>query len=295
MSIRLGINPLTWSNDDMSALGADIPLETCLSQAAAAGYAGVELGHKFPRQADRLGPLLAAHGLVLVSGWYSLRLLERDVGDEWAAMQGHLGLLKTLGCDVMVCAEVSRCVHSDSGAALSQRPTMKPAEFEQFAARLDALAVRMREAGMRLAYHHHMGTVIQTEAEIDQLMTRCGRQVELLLDTGHLLFAGGDPVAVAERHASRIAHVHCKDIRPTVLQRNLNRDASFLGAVLQGVFTVPGDGCIDYPAVFAPLREVGYAGWLVVEAEQDPAVADPVTYANLGYRYLAEKTRDWPG
>jgi inosose dehydratase len=144
----------------------------------------------------------------------------------------------------------------------------------------------MRARGMRLAYHHHMGTVIQSEAEIDALMAACQPQVELLLDTGHLSFAGGDPVRAARNHAARIAHVHCKDIRPDVLRRTRNADSSFLEAVLQGVFTVPGDGCIDYEAVFAPLREVKYKGWLVVEAEQDPAIADPVTYATKGFETL---------
>ena len=286
MSVRIGINPLTWSNDDLPALGADIPLETCLREAAAAGYAGVELGHKFPRSPAQLGPLLKAHGLELVSGWYSMRLLAREAAAEFEAMQPHLHLLRSLGSSVMVCAEVTECIHSDPQAPLSQRPVLAAAAFRSLAARMTELGAMMRDAGMRLAYHHHMGTVIQTEAEIDSLMSCCGVEVELLLDTGHLRFAGGNPEAVAARHARRIAHVHCKDIRPGVLERNLNRDASFLEAVLQGVFTVPGDGCIDYAAVFAPLRQAGYSGWLVVEAEQDPAVADPLTYATLGYRHL---------
>ncbi len=284
---RIGINPLTWSNDDLPALGAEIPLETCLAQAAAAGYAGVELGHKFPRQAAVLGPLLERHGLALASGWYSLRLLERSPEAELAAMQPHLELLAALGCEVMVCAEVTGCVHGDRSARLSARPRLSPAAFERFAHDLSALAARMRERGMRLAYHHHMGTVIETEAEVDALMAATGPEVELLLDTGHLRFAGGNPAAAAARHADRIAHVHCKDIREAVLARCLNGGTSFLEAVLQGVFTVPGDGCIDFAAVLAPLRAHGYAGWVVVEAEQDPAIADPVTHATLGYRTLS--------
>jgi len=286
MNVRIGINPLTWSNDDLPALGADIPLETCLSEAAAAGYAGVELGHKFPRQAQILGPILAQHGLALVSGWYSMRLLERDAEAEFAAMQSHFDLLSALGSKVMVCAEVTGCVHSDINSCLSGRPQLPKNAFDTLASRLSELAKRMRECGMRLAYHHHMGTVVQSEAEIDTLMESCTPEVELLLDTGHLTFAGGDPVRVATRYASRIAHVHCKDIRPDVLRRVLNRDTSFLEAVLQGVFTVPGDGSIDYDKVFVPLRKSNYAGWLVVEAEQDPAIADPVTYATKGYATL---------
>jgi inosose dehydratase len=160
------------------------------------------------------------------------------------------------------------------------------AEWPQFAARLEELGAMLQDAGLTLAYHHHMGTVVQTEDEVDRLMDSCDDSVSLLLDTGHLTFAGGDPVRAAERHAGRIAHVHCKDIRPAVLQRCLNRDSSFLDAVLDGVFTVPGDGCVEYPAVLAPLARAGYGGWLVVEAEQDPSVAPSAHYASLGYRNL---------
>lgn len=290
MSIRIGINPLTWSNDDMPALGADIPLETCLAEAAAAGYEGVELGHKFPRRAEVLGPLLERHGLALVSGWYSLRLLERDAREELAAMRPHLELLRNLGSGVMVCAEVTGCIHGDPALRLSRRPRLAVGDFERFAARLAELARLMRGEDMRCAYHHHMGTVVQSEEEVDALMACCPPEVELLLDTGHLLYAGGDPERAARRHAARIAHLHCKDIRPDVLRHATNGDTSFLEAVLRGVFTVPGDGCIDFDAVYAPLREVGYDGWIVVEAEQDPAIADPVTYATLGYRTLNRLT-----
>ena len=287
MNVSLGINPLTWSNDDLPALGRDIPLETCLREAAECGYAGVELGHKFPRKPEVLGPLLDRHGLTLVSGWYSLHLLERDADAEFEAMRPHLELLSSLGSRVMVCCEVTGCVHGDFDVRLSARPQLSSGAFGAFTRRLSELAKRMQDNGMRLAYHHHMGTVIQTEAEVDALMSACPPAVELLLDTGHLLFAGGDPKRAADHHARHIAHVHCKDIRPDVLRRAHNRDASFLEAVLQGVFTVPGDGCIDFAAVLEPLRAQAYHGWFVVEAEQDPAVADPVTYAGIGYRHLS--------
>lgn len=287
MKVRIGINPLTWSNDDLPALGRDLPLETCLRQAAECGYAGVELGHKFPRNPEVLGPLLDRHGLALVSGWYSLRLLERDADAEFEAMRPHFELLSSLGSNVMVCCEVSGCVHGDMDVRLTARPQLSSAAFDTFAKRLSALARRMEDSGMRLAYHHHMGTVIQTEAEVDALMNACEPAVELLLDTGHLLFAGGDPSRAAGNYAKRLAHVHCKDIRPDVLERVLNADTSFLEAVLQGVFTVPGDGCIDYDAVFEPLRSADYEGWLVIEAEQDPTIADPVTCATLGYDTLS--------
>jgi inosose dehydratase len=159
-------------------------------------------------------------------------------------------------------------------------------DWPRFTARLDELGARLRDAGLGLSYHHHMGTVVQTEDEVDRLMERCGASVGLLLDTGHLTFAGGDPVRAAMRHGARITHVHCKDVRRHVLERSLNRDCSFLDAVLDCVFTVPGDGCVDYPAVLAALERANYRGWLVVEAEQDPSVAPSAHYANLGYGNL---------
>jgi inosose dehydratase len=292
MKVRLGINPLTWSNDDLPSLGAENSLETCLTEARAAGYEGVELGNKFPRQAATLRPILQAHGLDLVSGWYSGRLLERDPEAEWNAMRAHFELLHALGCKVMVFAEVSRCTHGDQRAPISQRPHLPKAEWQPFGARLTQLAERMQREGLRMAYHHHMGTVVQSAEDIDQLMMNTGDAVGLLLDTGHLTYAGGDPAQAAARHAKRIVHVHCKDVRREVLERCRNRDTSFLNAVLEGVFTVPGDGMVDYRSVLAPIARSGYSGWLVVEAEQDPAVAPPMQYAKLGFKNLSQLAQE---
>jgi inosose dehydratase len=286
MKVRLGINPLTWTIDDMPEVGGETSLETCLTEARAAGFEGVELGCKFPRTAPELKAALAPHGLALVSGWYSARLLQRGADEEYEAMRAHRELLSALGCDVVVVAETTHCIHGDRSRRLSQRPVLTATDWPRFTARLDELGVRLRDAGLRLAYHHHMGTVVQTEDEVDRLMDSCDDAVGLLLDTGHLTFAGGDPVRAALRHASRIVHVHCKDVRRPVLDRSLNRDCSFLDAVLDGVFTVPGDGCVDYPAALAPLARANYRGWLVVEAEQDPSVAPSAHYADLGHRNL---------
>lgn len=286
MSVRIGINPLTWTIDDLPEVGGETSLETCLTEARAAGFEGVELGCKFPRTAPELRAALAPHGLALVSGWYSTNLLLRDAADEFDAMRSHRELLSALGCDVVVVAETTRCIHGERGTRLSQRPVLAAADWPRFAERLEELGARLGDAGLRLAYHHHMGTVVQSEDEVDRLMDSCDDSVSLLLDTGHLTFAGGDPARAAARHADRIAHVHCKDVRRPVLARSLNRDSSFLDAVLDGVFTVPGDGSVDYAAVLGPIARAGYRGWLVVEAEQDPAVAPSAEYANLGYRNL---------
>jgi inosose dehydratase len=286
MTLPIGINPLTWTNDDMPELGGDTPLAVCLSEARRAGYDGMELGNKFPRDATVLAPIMAANALKIASGWYSANLLERSVDAEMAAMRPHLELLRAMGSTAMVFAETTGCVHGDRKAKLGTQRKLTAAEMRELGARMTELATRMNAQGMRLAYHHHMGTVIETEAEIDALMAATGPSVGLLLDTGHLTYAGGDPLAIARRHAARIAHVHCKDIRAESLARARKADLSFLDSVLDGVFTVPGDGCVAYPPIFAELKRVGYKGWLVVEAEQDPAKAHPFTYAKMGHDYL---------
>lgn len=287
MSVRIGINPLTWSNDDLPSLGGDTPLEVCLREACEAGYAGIELGNKFPREAGVLRPLLERHHLALVSGWYGSRLLERSVEDEIAALAAHRDLLRAMGCAVMVFAEVSGCVHGRRDVALSRRPVLDAAALRRLATGLTAVARHLGDHGIRLAYHHHVGTVIETAEEVDRLMAATGDEVGLLLDTGHLRLGGGEPAATAERHAARVVHVHCKDVRTPVMAAMCARDASFLDGVLDGVFAVPGDGDIDFAAVLRPLARAGYAGWLVVEAEQDPARAHPLTHARMGFRHLS--------
>jgi len=283
--VRIGINPLTWTNDDLPGLGESNSLETCLTEAKLAGYEGVELGRKFPRDAKVLGPILKQHRLNLVSGWYSARLLERSVEDEIAAMQPHATLLKALGAKQMVFCEVSRCVHSDRKIPLSKRPKLAEKEWKQFSERLDAVARELEKQGLKMAYHHHMGTVIQAEDEVDRMMDST-RAVGLLLDSGHLTFAGGDPVRTLKRHAKRIVHVHCKDIRKDKLAQARKQDMSFLDAVLGDVFAVPGDGSIDFAPLLEGLAQSGYQGWLVVEADQDPAKAHPLTHARIGHDCL---------
>ncbi len=288
MTIRIGINPITWSNDDMPELGGATPLETCLAEARLAGYAGIELGNKFPRRADELRPILGRHDLALVSGWYSGGLMARSVADEIAAIEDHLALLAALGCDILIFAETTGGIAGARATSLSRRPRLAEGDWAGFGGKLTALAEHVAKRGLALAYHHHMGTVVESAAEIDRLMAATGPAVGLLLDTGHLAYAGADPLAVALRHSGRINHVHCKDVRSAVLDRVRAADMSFLDAVVEGVFTVPGDGAIDYKPLLALLAEARYRGWLVVEAEQDPAKAHPLTYARMGYAYLGQ-------
>ncbi|WP_416777693.1 myo-inosose-2 dehydratase [Xenorhabdus budapestensis] len=292
MTVQLGINPLTWTNDDLPSLGAETPLETCLAEGRQARFAGFELGNKFPRQSHILGPILASHDLQLVSGWYSGNLLTRSVAEEIMAVQPHLTLLRELGAKVMVFAEVTNCIHGEQDKPVHLRPLFPAECWQEYGEKLTEFAHYSQSQGVQIAYHHHMGTVIESAEDIDNLMKNTGEEVGLLLDTGHLTFAGDDPLAVAKRWSKRINHVHCKDIRLDVLKDVKNRKTSFLNAVLSGVFTVPGDGCVNYPDIFNVLKVNDYHGWLVVEAEQDPAVAHPLTYATLGYNNLSRFARE---
>ncbi len=286
MTLRIGVNPIAWSNDDLRELGGSTPLETCLGEARGAGFAGIELGHKFPRSAAQLRPILEAHDIGLIGGWYSTELLRRDVRAEIVAARDHLDLLRDMGCTVYIIAEITDAIHGDISAPLSNSPTLKAGDWPGFGARMTEFCKFLRDRGFAPAYHHHMGTVVETEDEIARFMDSVGEEVGLLLDTGHASFAQADPVALARSYGPRITHLHCKDLRLQRRDAALARDASFLDAVVDGVFTVPGDGDVDVPAVLSEMARAGYAGWLVVEAEQDPDKANPKTYAEIGYANL---------
>lgn len=290
MSIRFGVNPIGWSNDDLRELGGKTPLETCLREAKQAGYDGIELGHKFPREAKALRAVLEPHGLALVSGWYSSELLLRDAKEEMQHLRAHLDLLKALGCNILIFAETSNAIHGDRAAPISKRPVLAADGWKQFGQRVTEVADAVAEEGVTLAYHHHMGTVVESAEDIDAFMAATGPSVHLLLDTGHATFGGADPVALAQKYRKRIAHVHCKDVRKDVLATARAKDWSFLDAVVEGCFTVPGDGMVNYPAVFAEIP--GYSGWLVVEAEQDPEKANPLKYATMGSSNLKRLAKD---
>ena len=219
MAVRIGTNPIAWSNDDMPELGGDTPLETCLAEARQAGFTGIEKGNKFPSDPAALQAVLARHGLAFVSGWYGAKLRRRTVAQEKEAMRPHLDLLRTCGCGVMVFAETSGTVQGSRGIPVADRPVMTEDEWPEFLARMGELGDWMAGQGVRIAFHHHMGTVIERASEIDRLMEGTPPSVGLLFDTGHLAFAGDDPAAVSRRWAHRINHVHAKDVRPDVLAR----------------------------------------------------------------------------
>jgi inosose dehydratase len=292
-TLQIAISPLTWCNDDMPALGGDIPLETCLAEMRQAGFTGTELGAKYPRESRVLLPLLHAHGLKLASGWCSGHLMRDDVDTEWRAIAPHVALLQAADVKAMVYGEVSNTVHGNIDAPLSTRVALSPEKLERYGERLTQLAERLlQQEGIRLAFHHHVGTIVETPADILGLLACTGDAVGLTFDTGHASFGGGDPVALLQQCVSRVAHVHLKDVRPPVLRAARVQDRSFLGSVLDGAFTVPGDGAVDFAAVLACLHESGYSGWAVVEAEQDPAKAHPLTYARMAHDHVARQLTD---
>lgn len=287
--VKFGISPLTWTNDDMPSLGGEIALETCLSEMQEAGFVGTELGTKYPREPDVIIPLLAQYGLSIASGWFSGNLFDdnQTVEKEIEAFQTHLTLLSKAGCTATVYGEVSNTVHGSMDIPLSQRAVVKnDDEWKRYGEKLTKFAEYTQSQGIAVGFHHHMGTIVETVQDIDNLMKYTGDALGLTLDTGHITFAGGDPIAVIKKHANRIKHVHFKDVRPEILKKVHYEDLSFLQAVLAGIYTVPGDGCIDYPSVFKTLKSIGYKGWLLVEAEQDPAKAHPLTYAKLAMKNL---------
>jgi len=289
MSIRFGVSPIAWVNDDMPELGGDTALESILADARDIGFAGVELGGKFPREAAVLQPLLAGYGLDLVGGWFSGALLAHDVEAEIAAARDHLALLKAMGATVFVHAETSNAIHGRRETPLSATPRLDAAGWKAFGARLTAFADHIAGEGLRFAYHHHLGTVAEGPADLEAFLRATGESVGLTLDTGHAALGGLDSVAAIRAYPRRIAHVHCKDVRGEVFADVRARDASFLDGVLAGMFTVPCDGDLDYAAGMRALADIGYSGWIVVEAEQDPALADPRVYGELGLRTLTRE------
>jgi inosose dehydratase len=281
---KLGISPIAWTNDDLPQLGGDTPLATCLAQSREAGFLGTEMGGKFPTTSNELGPLLAGYDLRLVGGWFSGTLLDAELEAEKERAHPQLELFRTCGASMLVYGETAGTIQNRQDMPLARRRRLSDEQIAAYGAKLTSFAEFCRASGVPLAFHHHMGTAIEDERDIDRLMASTGQAVGLLYDTGHLAFAGADPLRVLEHHGDRVAHVHTKDVRPDVFAAIDWDNDSFLGSVLKGVFTVPGDGALDFGAITAKLADCGYEGWFIVEAEQDPATAPPLEYARIGLR-----------
>ena len=292
MSIKLGVSPIAWSNDDMPELGGETTLEQCLNEASRAGFTGVEAGGKFPKNSDELIPKLEKEKLELCSGWYGANLLINTPKEEFSKMQGQLKLFKACKSPCMVFAEITNSIQGDQNTPLSKRPILSKDDWDKLITRINEISKMMEDANMPLAYHHHMGTVIESESDTRRLMESTIDKVKLLIDTGHMLFAQGNSINLVNDFSEKLIHVHCKDIRKDVLIKSLKNDSTFRKAFLDGAFTVPGDGCIDYKPFLKSLKDKDYSGWLVVEAEQDPIKANPFVYAKIGYNYLSKTSKE---
>ena len=293
--IRFGTNPIAWANDDDQTLGADIPTARILDEAGRQiGFDGIENGHRWPQDdPEALRALLAQYGLAFVSGWHSLNLLAHSVEDEKRAIQPHLDKLKHNGCTVAITCETSNSVQG-LNQPLSTRPVLDAAGMADFGAKVEEIAAYCAAQGIDLVYHHHMGTVVQSPEDIDAFMAATGPATKLLFDAGHCFFGGGDPAAVLKRHVGRVRHFHAKNVRPAVRTRVESEGWSFMDGVRGGVFTVPGDqeGAVDFAPLLAILKAAGYDGWIVIEAEQDPAVRNPLLYQTLGLATLKRLSRE---
>lgn len=288
--VKLAIAPIGWTNDDMPELGGDITFEQCISEMALAGFSGSEVGNKYPRNTAVLKKTLSLRGLEIASAWFSAFLTSRPLEETAEAFKAHRDFLLEMGAKVIVVSEQGNSIQGHMETALFDRkPVFSDEEWQVLATGLQHLGDLAAEKDMKIVYHHHMGTGVQTAEEIDRLMAETDPvKVSLLYDTGHLVFSGEDYLQVLYKHIDRIHHVHLKDVRIGVANKVREEKMSFLQAVKAGVFTIPGDGCIDFKPVFKALDAAGYIGWMVVEAEQDPHVANPFEYAVKARQYIRE-------
>ncbi len=289
--IKLGIAPIGWTNDDMPDLGGEITFEQCVSEMALAGYKGCEIGNKYPKTVEGMHEYLDIRGLEIANRWFSSFILTKPFEEVEKDFRENCEFLKGCGAKRIGASEQSYSIQGQMETPVFEKKyVMNDDEWKKFTDGLSKLGNIAKEYGITLVYHHHMGTVVQTAEEIDKMMDMCDPDaVYLLFDTGHLAYCGEDYMAVLKKYAKRIKHVHLKDIRPEIVAKVKAESLSFLQGVRLGAFTVPGDGTIDFKPVFDVLDEADYEGWMLVEAEQDPAIANPFKYAKMAREYIAEK------
>ena len=291
--VKLGIAPIAWTNDDLPDLGGENTFEQCVSEMALAGFTGSEVGNKYPKDPDILKKALELRGIEICNQWFSSFLLTKPFEEVEKEFRAQLAFLKTMGAGIIGVSEQSHSVQGMQDTPIfGHKYVMNDAEWDIFCKGLNRLGkIAADEYEICLTYHHHMGTVVQDEDEVERMMEETDKKyVSLLFDTGHFKYCGADPLKMVQKYADRIKHVHLKDIRPEVVEKVKKEDLSFLEGVRQGTFTIPGDGCIDFEPIFRVLEENGYEGYMVVEAEQDPAKANPLEYAIRARKYISEKT-----
>jgi inosose dehydratase len=287
MKAKLGMSPIAWWNDDLKELSDDVSLEECLRQSRSAGFTGMEMGRRFPSDPQVMLPILKAADVTLCGGWFSGTLVDDDLASNKARMQPMIELFKAVNAPCIVYGEVGRSIQGDRTRPLSTKPKLSDDEMKAYGHKVTDISDWAAAQGMPLSYHHHMGAVVETETELDSFMNHSG--IPLLIDAGHLEFAGGNALRAIDKHHRRITHVHVKDIRRDVVNGLDRSKQSFLDAVALGAFTVPGDGSLDFKAIVQKCADYGYEGWFVVEAEQDPKANLPLKMAQVGY---AELMRD---
>lgn len=291
--VKLGIAPIAWTNDDMPDLGKENTFEQCVSEMALAGFTGSEVGNKYPRDTEALKKALQLRGMEICNQWFSCFLLTKPLEEVEQEFRNQLSYLKTMGAKIIGVSEQSYSVQGMVDTPIfGHKYVMNDKEWEVFCKGLNRLGkIAKEEYGISLTFHHHMGTVVQDEAEVDRMMENTDSEyVSLLFDTGHFAYCGVNPLKMVKKYTGRIKHVHLKDIRKEVVEKVKAEKLSFLDGVRLGTFTVPGDGCIDFDPIFKVLEVSGYEGYMLVEAEQDPAKANPLEYAIKARKYIAEKT-----
>ena len=291
--VFLGIAPIGWTNDDMPELGAENTFQQCVSEMALAGFSGTEIGNKYPADAATLKHMLDVRGLRIASRWFSSFLITKPLEENIKAFEAELSFLAAVGAKAINVSEQSHSIQGmEKTPIFGHKYVMNEKEWKLLTDGLNALGKIASEKGFRLCFHHHMGTVVQTAEETSRMLDETdAKYVHLCYDTGHFVFTGADPVAILKKYVNRVGHVHLKDVRLPVLERVHKENLSFLTAVREGAFTVPGDGSIDFAPVFDLLDKANYTGWLLVEAEQDPAKANPFEYAKMARRAIAAGTR----
>ena len=286
--VKLGIAPIAWTNDDMPDLGAENTFEQCVSEMALAGFTGCEVGNKYPKDPAVLKAALDLRGLKIANQWFSSFVLTKPMEEVEKDFVAQCKFLKAVGADTIGASEQSYSIQGQMHTPVFEcKYVMVQKEWERFAKGMNRLGEIANSMGMKLVYHHHMGTVVQTAAEVDKMLSMTDPdKFSLLFDSGHLAYCGEDYVEVLKKHVKRVKHVHLKDIRPDVVRKVRDEKLSFLQGVRAGAFTVPGDGCIDFAPIFDILDSAGYKGWMIVEAEQDPAKANPLEYAIKARDYI---------
>ena len=288
--VKLGIAPIAWTNDDMPDLGAENTFEQCISEMALAGFTGCEVGNKYPKDTKVLKKALNLRGMQICNAWFSTFLTTKPYEETEKDFIEHITFLKEMGAKVVGVSEQGHSIQGTDLSIFDDKYVMNDEEWDMLCTGLNKLGKVAKDMGITLTFHHHMGTVVQTEAEIDRLMENTDPELfNLLFDSGHLAYCGEDYMSVLKKYIKRIKHVHLKDIRPDVIADVKAKKESFLQGVRKGTFTVPGDGVIDFTPIFEVLSENDYEGYVLVEAEQDPAIANPFEYAVKARKYIAEK------